>query len=275
VVVLGLDDVPFAGDSFQVIPDGSKARQIVQYRQAKLREESLARTAARRSLERLHETIQAGEVVDLPIILKADVAGSVEALQKTLVDLSTDEVKVRIVHSATGAITEYDVLLAATTNSIVIGFNVRPERSAAEMAKKEGVDIRLHTVIYAVTEEMEQAMLGRLAPTLKEKYLGRAEVRQTFGVPKVGTVAGCYVSDGVVTRDAQIRLLRDNVVIHEGKVASLKRFKDDAREVKSGFECGIGLERYQDIKIDDVIEFFVIEEIARSSLEPTEKATGS
>jgi translation initiation factor IF-2 len=274
VLVLGLEDVPAAGDQFQVIPDEAKARQIVQYRQAKLREEAMVQTA-RRSLEHLHEAIRDGETLDLPIILKADVAGSVEALSQALLDLSTDEVKVRIVHSATGAITESDVLLGTTTNAIVIGFNVRPERGVAGLAKKEGVDIRLHTVIYTATDEIKQAMLGRLAPTLKEKFLGRAEVRDTFSIPKVGVIAGCYVTDGLVTRDAQTRLLRDNVVVHEGKVASLRRFKDDVREVKAGYECGIGLERYQDIKINDEIEFFILEEVARSSLEPGEKAAGA
>ena len=261
--VLGLQDVPKAGDRFQVMADEFKARQIGTFRQEKLRQESLQRTA-RLTLDHLHQQIAAGSVKELPLIIKADVQGSVEVLGSALADLSTDRVKLRIIHSATGAITPTDVLLASASNAIIIGFNVRPERSASELAEKEEVDLRLHTVIYNITNEIKNAMAGLLEPTFKEAYLGRAEVRDTFKIPRVGVVAGCSVVDGAVTRAAEVRLLRDNVVIHEGKIASLKRFKDDASEVRAGFECGIGLDRFNDIKVGDVIEAFVMEKVAPS-----------
>ncbi|RMF71347.1 MAG: translation initiation factor IF-2, partial [Acidobacteria bacterium] len=266
VQVLGLDDVPQAGDQLQVFVDEQRARQIAMYRQQKLREEQLRRRQTLPSLESLHEQIKAGEVRELPVILKADVQGSVEVLTKALTDLSTDEVQVKVIHAATGAITETDVLLAQASRALIVGFNVRPQRGVRELAEREGVDIRLHTVIYKVTEEIEQAMLATLSPVEKEVYLGRAEVLQTFKVPKVGTIAGCRVVDGVIRRDAQVRLLRDNVVIYEGRVSSLKRFKEDAREVRSGFECGIGLERFNDLKVGDEIEAFRIELVKRESL---------
>jgi translation initiation factor IF-2 len=176
--------------------------------------------------------------------------------------IATQKVKMKIIHAAVGAITEYDVLLAATSNAIIVGFNVRPEKKAAEIAARENVDIRLHTVIYNVVDEMKQAMAGVLDPITKENYLGAAEVRDTFRVPKIGTIAGCYMTDGKITRGAQVRLLRDNVVIYEGKISSLKRFKEDASEVRSGYECGIGLAGYNDVKVGDVIEAFVTEKIA-------------
>ena len=210
--------------------------------------------------------LKAGAVKELPLILKADVQGSVEVLSETLSKLGKDKVKVKIIHKGTGAITESDVLLASASNAIIIGFNVRPERKATDLAQHEGVDIRLHTIIYNVTDEIKKAMVGMLDLQLKEAYQGTAEVRNTFKVPKVGTVAGCYITDGKVTRNAQARLLRDNVVVYEGKVASLKRFKDDASEVRSGFECGIGLENFNDIKSGDVIEAYVIEKVAPESL---------
>ena len=261
VEVLGLQAVPQAGDLFQVITDLSKVKQIGNLRQLKLRESQLAKSA-RLTLEHLHEQLKAGAVKELPLILKADVQGSVEVLSDTLSRLSNEKVKVKIIHRGTGAITEWDVLLASTSNAIVIGFNVRPEKKAAELAQHEGVDIRLHTIIYNVTNEIKSAMVGMLDQTFKETYQGTAEVRQTFKVPKFGTIAGCYISDGKVTRTSQIRLLRDNVVIHEGKISSLKRFKDDASEVRSGFECGIGLDKFNDIKNGDVIEAFVMERVA-------------
>ncbi|RMG44982.1 MAG: translation initiation factor IF-2, partial [Acidobacteria bacterium] len=269
VVVMGLEDVPDAGDTLQVFPDEQKARQLVLYRQQKRREEEQARRAQLPTLDNLFEKIKGGEVTELPIVLKADVQGSVEVLRRSLTDLSTDEVAVKVIHAGTGAITETDILLASASRALVIGFNVRPERGVAEVAAREGVDIRLHTVIYNVSEEIKQAMLAKLSPVAKEVYLGRAEVRQVFRVPKVGIVAGCYVVDGVVRRDAGARLLRDNVVVYEGKIASLRRFKDDAKEVRAGFECGIGLERFQDIKPGDEIEAFVIEMKRRESLEET------
>jgi translation initiation factor IF-2 len=265
VEVLGLQSVPQAGDLFQVMTDISKVKQIGTLRQEKLRESQLAKTA-RLTLEHLHEQLKAGAVKELPIILKADVQGSVEVLTDTLNKLSSEKVKIKIIHRAAGAITETDVLLASASNAIVVGFNVRPERKAADLAEQEGVDIRLHTIIYNITAEIKSAMVGMLDQTFKEARLGAAQVRTTFKVPKAGTVAGCYVSDGKLTRSAQVRLLRDNVVVYEGKISSLKRFKDDASEVRSGFECGIGLENYQDIKENDVIEAFVMEKVAVETL---------
>jgi translation initiation factor IF-2 len=265
VEVLGLESVPQAGDLFQVLTDVSKVKQIGTLRQMKLRDSQLAKTA-RLTLEHLHEQLKAGAVKELTLILKGDVQGSVEVLSETLSKLGKDKVKVKIIHKGTGAITETDVLLASASNAIIIGFNVRPERKATDLAQHEGVDIRLHTIIYNVTDEIKKAMVGMLDLQVKEAYQGTAEVRDTFKVPKVGTVAGCYITDGKVTRNAQVRLLRDNVVVYEGKVASLKRFKDDASEVRAGFECGIGLENFNDIKSSDVIEAYVIEKVAPESL---------
>jgi translation initiation factor IF-2 len=265
VEVLGLESVPQAGDLFQVLSDASKVKQIGTLRQLKLRESQLAKTA-RLSLEHLHEQLAAGSVKELPLILKADVQGSVEVLSETLGKLGKDKVKIKTIHKGTGAITETDVLLASASNAIIIGFNIRPERKAAELAQHEGVDIRLHTIIYNVTNEIKNAMVGMLDIQFKEAYQGTAEVRDTFKVPKVGIVAGCYITEGKVTRNAQVRLLRDNVVIYEGKIASLKRFKDDASEVRSGFECGIGLENFNDIKNGDSIEAFVMEKVVPVSL---------
>ncbi|HYM11007.1 MAG TPA: translation initiation factor IF-2, partial [Bryobacterales bacterium] len=239
VVVLGLGDLPDPGDSLQVVTDTEKAKQIVTYRESKVREQAMAKSA-RMTLETLHEQMRTGDVKELAIILKADVTGSVEVLSDTLERLSTDKVKINILHSGVGAISESDVLLAASAaNAIIIGFNVRPERTAAVIAEKEKVDIRLHTVIYDLTDEIKRAMTGLLEPVFKETFLGRAEVRETFRIPKVGAVAGCMVLDGKLTRDSEARLLRDNVVVYTGKVGSLRRFKDDVSEVKNGFECGV------------------------------------
>lgn len=261
VEVLGLQGLPMAGDSFQVITDDAKARQIAQVRQEKMRELEMAKST-RLTLDQLHLQMAKGDVKEVPIILKGDVQGSTEVLTEMLSKLETDKVKVRIIHSAVGAITEYDVLLAATSNAIIVGFNVRPEKKASEVANREKVDIRLHTVIYNVVDEIKRAMTGVLEPISKESYLGAAEVRETFKVPKIGTIAGCYITDGLVTRNAQVRLLRDNVVIFEGKISSLKRFKDDTSEVRSGYECGIGLQSYNDVKVGDVIEAFITEKVA-------------
>jgi translation initiation factor IF-2 len=263
--VLGLEDVPEAGDRLQVIEDTLKARQIALHRQGKLREAALAKTA-RLTLEQLHEQLAAGDVKELPLIIKADVQGSVEVLSETLTKLSTERVKIKVIHAGAGAITESDVLLASASNAVIIGFNVRPERKATELAQLENVDIRLHTIIYNVTEEIKKAMVGLLAITYKEISLGRADVRDTFRITKVGTVAGCYIQDGKITREAQVRLLRDNVVVYEGKVRSLRRFKDDVAEVKSGMECGISLENYNDVKVGDVIEAYVKERVAEPAI---------
>ena len=260
VEVLGLEGLPLAGDTFQCIADDKKARQIVAYRQEKLRDIALAKTS-RITLDQLHKQLTEGEIKEVPLILKCDVQGSQEALTEMLNKLSTDKVKVRILHSSVGAITETDVLLATASNAIIIGFNVRPERKASELANREKVDIRLHTIIYNVVDEIKRAMQGVLEPVIKETYLGTAEVRDTFRIPKVGTIAGCYVNDGKLTRNAEIRLLRDNVVIFEGKISSLKRFKEDASEVTKGYECGIGIQNFNDVKVGDTIEAFVTEKV--------------
>ncbi|MEW5806756.1 MAG: translation initiation factor IF-2 [Acidobacteriota bacterium] len=265
VEVLGLEGPPKAGDKFQVIAEEWRARQIGSYRQSKLREERLAKSS-RLTLEDLHQKIAEGTVKELPLILKADTQGSIEVLAKTIADLSTEKIKIRTIHSAPGAITETDVLLASASNAIIIGFSVRPERSAADLAEKEKVDIRLHTVIYNITNEIKNAMAGLLEPTFREVYLGRAEVKETFRISKVGTIAGCAVIDGKILRSADVRLLRDNIVIYEGKITSLKRFKDDASEVKSGLECGIGIEKFNDIKIGDQIEAFRMEKVIEKSI---------
>jgi translation initiation factor IF-2 len=254
------------GDQFQVIADSFKARQIGEFRQQKLREQQLARSA-RLTLDQLHHQVEEGKVVELPIVLKADVQGSVEVVTDSLGKLSTDKVRIKIIHAGAGAITDTDVLLASASNAVIVGFNVRPQKSAEELALKEDIDTRLHTVIYNLTEEIQQAMEGLLEPTFRESKLGRAEVRDIFRVPKVGTVAGCYIIDGKVVRGADVRLLRDNVVIHEGKIGSLKRFKDDATEVKQGFECGIGLASYSDIKPGDVIEVFTVEKVQEAAVQ--------
>ncbi len=272
VVVMGLEDVPQAGDTLQVFPDEQRTRQIALYRQTKRREEEAARRTKLPTLETLHQQIKEGEVSELAIVVKADVQGSVEVLRKSIEDLSTPEVTVRVIHSGTGAISETDILLASASRAIVVGFNVRPDRGVSDLAREEGVDIRLHTVIYNVTEEIKKAMLAQLAPVEKEVALGRVEVRQVFRIAKIGTVAGCYVTEGVVRRDAQVRLLRDNVVVHTGRIATLRRFKDDAREVRSGFECGVALERYHDLKPGDEIEAFTIEMTRRESLDPSASA---
>ncbi len=260
VEILGLTSLPQAGDQFQVFADTMKARQIAEFRQQKLRERELS-TSARLTLDQLHEKVKEGSIKELPIVLKADVQGSVEVLTDTLTKLSTDKVKVRIIHAGAGAITETDVNLASASNAVIVGFNVRPERMAQELAEKDNIDIRLHTVIYNVTDELKKAMEGLLEPTFKEMVAGHAEIRDTFRVPKVGVIAGCYVTDGRIPRTAQVRLLRDNVVVFEGKIGSLRRFKDDVSEVKEGFECGIGVAGYNDVKLKDVIEAFTMERV--------------
>ena len=242
-----------------------KARQIALHRQGKLRDAALAKSA-RITLEQLSAQLAAGDVKDLPLIIKADVQGSVEVLSETLIKLSTDKVKIKVIHAGAGAITESDVLLASASNAVIIGFNVRPERKAMELAQLESVDIRLHTIIYNVTDEIKKAMVGLLAITYKETTLGRADVRDTFRITKVGTVAGCIIQDGKISRDSQIRLVRDHVVVHIGKIRSLRRFKDDVAEVKSGMECGISLENYNDVKVGDVIEAFVKERVSEPAM---------
>ncbi len=265
VEVLGLDSLPEVGDTFQVVTDTAKAKQIVIYRESKAREQSMTKSA-RMTLDQLHGSLKEGEVKELNVILKADVGGTAEVIADTLQKLSNDKVKIRVLHSGVGAITDTDVLFASTSEAIIIGFNVRAERSALATAEHEKVDIRFHTIIYELTDEIKKAMTGMLAPVFKEVYKGRAEVREVFRISRVGTVAGCMVLDGVITRDSQVRLLRDNIVIHTGRVGTLKRFKNDASEVKSGFECGVALSNFNDLKPGDIIEAFAVERVAAEAL---------
>ncbi|HIJ80830.1 MAG TPA: translation initiation factor IF-2 [Desulfuromonadales bacterium] len=261
VELIGLSGVPDAGDVFVAMKDEKQAKEIATLRQIKLREVEFAKHT-KLSLEDLYKRIQSGEVKDLNVVVKGDVQGSVEAVSESLRKLSTDAVRLNVIHSAVGAVTETDVNLAAASNAVIIGFNVRPEVKAQAHAEKEGVDINLYSIIYDAVEDVKKAMEGLLDPTFKEKFLGRAEIRDVFTVPKVGSVAGCYIQDGKVPRNSQVRLLRDNVVIYEGKLSSLRRFKDDVKEVASGYECGMGLENYNDIKVGDIIEAFEMEKIA-------------
>jgi translation initiation factor IF-2 len=261
IEVLGLDSLPEAGDDFQVVTDTAKAKQIVNFRDQRQKEAALAKSS-RITLEQLHQQMREGEVKELPVIIKADVGGSAEVLKETLEKLSNDKVKVRVIHSGVGAINESDILLASASNAIVIGFNVRPERNAAATAEQEKVDVRLHTIIYNLTDEIKRAMSGLLSPVFKEVYRGKAEVRETFRISKVGAVAGCQVIDGSIQRDSECRVLRDNIVVHTGKIGSLRRFKDDVSEVKIGMECGITLANFSDLKQGDIIEAFATERVA-------------
>jgi translation initiation factor IF-2 len=262
VEVLGLQGVPDAGDNFQVTDEG-KARHIVEYRQGKQRDAAMARSSGSRiTLDQLHEQLKAGETKELPLVIKADVQGSVEVLSEMLPRLSNDQVKLKILGSGVGAVKESDVILASASGAIIIAFGVRPERKAAELAQQEKVDIRTHTIIYEVADEIKKAMEGMLEPVIQETYLGRAEVRNTFRVTGAGTVAGCYVVDGVLKRDAQIRVVRDGAAIYSSKLSSLKRFKDDASEVRTGFECGAGIANFNDVKVGDFLECFQVTKLS-------------
>lgn len=261
VEITGLSELPDAGDEFQVVQDERMARELADQRRTRNKEAEF-QAHANVNLDDLFAQISGG-VKDLNIIIKADVAGSAQAVKQSLEKLSNEEVKVRCIHTAVGGITENDVMLAAASNAIIVGFNVRPDRSALDHAARNKVDIRTYRVIYDCIEEVQAAMKGMLKPTYRENLLGHAEVRQTIHVPNVGTVAGCYVQDGKITRHAQIRVVRDGIVIFEDKISSLKRFKDDVREVAQGYECGVGLERFNDIKVGDVLEAFVMEEVAQ------------
>jgi translation initiation factor IF-2 len=268
VEVLGLQSVPEAGDQFQVA-DEAKARHIVEYRQGKQREATLAKSASGRlTLDQLHEQLKVGEVKELPVVVKADVQGSVEVLNEMLPKLSNDQVKLKVIHASVGAVNESDVLLASTSGALIVAFNVRPERKAADLAQREGVDIRPYTIIYELQDELKKAMSGLLAPVIKETYLGRAEVRNTFKVKGVGTIAGCSVQDGIMKRDADVRVLRDSVVIYTGRISSLKRFKEDANEVRQGFECGIGVSNFSDVKVGDILECFKMEKTIALEMPP-------
>ena len=265
VEILGLESLPQAGDQFVVVADRDRARDISEYREQKAREAELAKSS-RMSLEGLAQQMKEGGSKELSIILKGDVQGSVEVLSDLLAKMSGEKVRVNLLRTGVGAITESDVLLASASNAIIIGFNVRPERKAQELAEQEKVDIRLHSIIYELQDEIKKAMSGLLEPTIKETYHGRAEVRETFRIPKVGMVAGCYVQDGSIKRDSEVRLLRDNVVVFKGKIGSLRRFKEDVSEVRNGMECGIAIANYGDVKVGDVIEAFVTERIAAEAL---------
>jgi translation initiation factor IF-2 len=261
VEILGLEGMPDAGDTVLVVADRDKAKGIAQYRKMKERESQLAKSS-RVSLEGLAEQIKQAGVKELPLILKGDVTGSVEVLADSLQKMSTEKVRIKVLHTGVGAITESDILLASASNAIVIGFNVRPERKAADLAEQDGVEIRLHSIIYELQDEIRKAMLGLLEPTIKENYVGKAQVLNIFRIPKVGTIAGCRVLDGSIKRDAEVRLMRDGAQVFKGKLSSLKRFKDDAREVTNGMECGMGISNYNDIQVGDTVEAFVTERVA-------------
>jgi translation initiation factor IF-2 len=262
VEVLGLQGVPEAGDQFQVA-DEAKARHIVEYRQGKARDAALAKSSSGRlTLDQLHEQLKIGEVKELPVVVKADVQGSVEVLNEMLPKLSNDQVKLKVILANVGAVNESDVLLASTSGAVIVAFNVKPERKAAELAQRESVDIRNYTIIYELLDELQKAVAGLLAPIIKEQHLGRAEVRDTFRVKGVGTIAGCSVTEGIIRRDAEVRVIREATVIFTGRINSLKRFKDDAKEVRQGFECGIGIANFADVKVGDSLECFTVEKIA-------------
>ncbi len=260
VEILGLSGVPVAGDEMIALDDERSAKQVSMHRIQRQRSKELAQTN-RVSLENLFEQMQMGEVKDLNLIIKADVHGSIEALTEALTKLSNEEVKVNVIHSATGTVTESDIPLAAVSNAIIFGFNVRPTPKVQAIAAEENVDMRFYTVIYDVIKDVKGAMVGLMESTYKEHILGTAEVREIFQIPKVGTIAGCHVTDGKIERGQNIRVVRDGVVLYEGKNSSLRRFKDDVKEVQAGYECGIGVEHFNDIKIGDVLECFYLEEI--------------
>jgi translation initiation factor IF-2 len=261
VEVLGLSGVPSPGDNFQVVPDERKARQIVSLREEKSGQPVYTRPG-KVNLQDLFSRISQGEVKELSLIVKGDVQGSVEAITDALEKLTTDTVKVKVIHRGVGTVNEGDILLASAAGAVVIGFNVRPEPKVSDLAEREGVDMRFYSIIYKATEDIKKAMLGLLEPTYREESQGRAEVRETFSVPRVGVIAGCGVLDGKIVRNSQVRIVRDGVVVYEGRISSLRRFKDDAKEVASGYECGIGVENFNDIKKGDIIETFTQVEVA-------------
>ena len=262
VEITGLDSVPSSGDEFNVVADERMARQLADQRKEKEKEDTF-KANAKVNLDELFAQIKEG-VKDLNIVVKADVKGSAEAVKSSLEKLTNEEVKVNVIHVGVGGITENDVMLASASNALIVGFNVRPDKAAMDSATEQGVDIRTYRVIYECIEEIELAIKGMLKPVYRESVLGHAEVRQTIHVPNVGTIAGSYITDGKVTRASQIRVVRDGVVIFEDKISSLRRFKDDVKEVASGYECGIGLEKFNDIKENDILEAYIMEEIERT-----------
>jgi translation initiation factor IF-2 len=265
VEILGLSEVPAAGDRFHQVKDEKTARDIAGKRKQKVREEYLQSTH-KVSLENLYSQIKEGKVKELNVIVKADVQGSIEALKQSLQKLSNEEVKVRVIHGAVGAITETDVTLAAASNAIIIGFNVRPDINAQNAAEKESVDIKTYRVIYDAIEDIKAAMVGMLEPDYKEVILGKAEIRQTYKISNVGTIAGCYVVQGKVVRNSKVRIIRDGIVIFESELASLKRFKDDVKEVAEGYECGLSIDKFNDIKEGDIVEAYAMEEVKKKQL---------
>jgi len=262
VEVLGLSGVPQAGDSFMVASDERKARQIALLRTHKQREEGLG-TRTRVTLEDIYKQINEGVVRELNLVIKADVHGSIQALTDSFEKLGNKDVKIRVIHCAVGGITETDVMLAAASNAVIIGFNVRPTDKASELAAKEQVELKLYTIIYNAIADVKAGLEGLLEPTVVEKVMGKAEVRQIFSIPKMGVIAGCFVLDGIIQRNVDAKLIRDNVIVYQGKIGSLRRFKDDVKEVQAGYECGIGIEKFQDIKVGDIIEPFSLEKIAK------------
>ena len=260
VEIMGMGEVPSAGDIFNAVADERMARELVDQRKAELKQAANV-PAVKVSLDALFAQIKQGEIKDLNIIVKADVQGSAEAIKASLEKITSEEVRVRVIHSGVGAISESDIMLAATAGAIVVGFNVRPDTAARDSALRSNVDVRMYRVIYDCINEVEAAMKGMLAPKFKEVTLGQAEVRETYKVSHIGTICGCYVQSGKIVRGSQVRLVRDGVVIHEGNLASLRRFKDDVREVNTSYECGIALENFNDVKIGDIIEAFTMERI--------------
>ena len=263
IEVLGLNGMPLAGDDFVVAENEGRARDIADFRQRR-RRDAAATQGGRGTLEQMFSQIAAGTAKELPVVVKSDVQGSLEAIVGSLEKISTTEVSVRVLHSAVGGINESDVILAKASNAVIIGFNVRANPQARDLARRDGVEIRYYSIIYDVIDDMRGALSGLLAPTLRERFLGNASIREVFNITRVGKVAGCMVTDGIVRRGAKVRLLRDNVVIHEGSLKTLKRFKDEVREVREGYECGMAFENYENIAVGDVIECFEIEEVART-----------
>ena len=260
VEITGLAEVPAAGDIFNAVEDEKLARELVEKRRMEQKEEEFKRYQ-KVTLDNLFEHISEGELLELPIIIKGDVQGSVEAVRQSLEKLSNDEVRVRVIHGAVGAVSESDVMLANASHAIIVGFNVRPDPTAKANAERDGVEIRLYRIIYDAIEEIEAAMKGMLAPKFREAIIGHAEIRQTYKVSSVGTVAGCYVTDGKIQRACDVRIVRDGIVVHEGHLASLQRFKDSVKEVAQGYECGLSFEKYNDIKVGDIVEAYVMEQI--------------
>lgn len=272
VEILGLEGTPLAGDRFDIVKDDDMAEEVIRVRLDKV--EKAAQPHSKMSLEDLFSKVKTGDVKELPIILKSDVAGSLEAIQGMFTKLATNEVKIKVVHAAVGGVTESDVLLATTSKGLIIGFGVRPDGGATAMAKRNGVEIRTYSIVYELIDDMKKAMAGLLTPDIVEKVMGRAEVRNTFSVPKIGVIAGCFVQDGKIQRNNMARLIRDGKIVYEGKLGSLKRFKDDAKEVATGFECGIGIENFNDVKVGDIIEAFIKEEVTRE-LTPSSPEAGA